>query len=268
MVLPRLLARLGCDVVTLNAHTDGVHEALLAEEIEAAQGRLATIVRSLEADLGVWLYPGAERLALVDGDGRVWRDLELVGLAVRGATGAPPGDAALPAYAPSTFGRALEAAGHRLKVTLSSSRALTEASRQKGVLFASAGKGDFIFPALHHSPDAMFALGSFLEMLTRAGLSLAELGRLAPPVPVATHDLPCPPDRKGEVMRRFAERHEGRGASLLDGVKAELDGGWIMLCPDRAAPVLHLHAEADTREAAAVLLAAQAHVVEDLLREG
>jgi mannose-1-phosphate guanylyltransferase/phosphomannomutase len=268
VILPRLLAQLGCDVVTLNAHTDGVHEALLAEEIEAAQGRLAAIVRSLEADLGVLLYPGAERLALVDGDGRVWSDVALTALAVRGAAGAPPSDVALPAYAPSTFVDALNAAGHRAVVTMSSSRALTEASRQKGVLFATAGKGDFIFPALHHAPDAMFAVGMFLAMLARAGQSLAELGRLAPAIPVASRDLPCPPDRKGEVMRRFAERLEGRGASLLDGVKAELDGGWIMLCPDRAAPVLHLHAEAANRDDAAALLAAQARVVEDLLREG
>ncbi len=81
-VLPRLLADLDCDVVTLNAHTEGVHEAMLAEEIARSQQRLGAIVTSLEADLGVWMFPGGERLAFVDRRGRVWSGMELVALVV------------------------------------------------------------------------------------------------------------------------------------------------------------------------------------------
>jgi mannose-1-phosphate guanylyltransferase/phosphomannomutase len=268
VVLPRLLSELGCDVVTLNAHTGGVHEALLASEIALARQRLGKIVASLEADIGVWLHPSCERMVLADRTQRLWSDLDLAALMVAAVCAAdlPPGEVVLPAYAPSTFAAALTAAGHRMRETLSAPRALTEASRHKGVLFASAGEGDFIFPGLHHAPDALFALGKLLELLARAGRPLAEVAKAAPAVPVAQATVACPMERKGEVMRRFAEGVQGQETSFLEGIKVAVDGGWILLRPDRVAATLHIHAEASTAETAGKLLRSHRDEVQRLVR--
>jgi mannose-1-phosphate guanylyltransferase/phosphomannomutase len=268
VVLPRLLAALGCEVVTLNAHTEGVHEALLASEIALAHRRLATIVASLEADLGVFLYPGGERMVVADREKRLWGDLDLAALMVAAVIAAklPPGEVVLPTYAPSTFRKALEGAGHRMRETLSAPRALTEASRQRNVIFASAAEGDFIFPGLHHAPDALFALGKLLELLAGAELPLADVAKLAPGVPVACVTVPCPIERKGEVMRRFSERVQGQEVSYLEGIKVLLDGGWVLVRPDRVAPSLHLHAESRTPEAAQKLLGKHREEVQRLVR--
>ncbi len=267
VVLPRLLAELGCEVVTLNAHTEGSHESLLADEIDAARGRLAAIVTSLGADLGVFLDPSGERLALVDRRGRVWTGMELVGLVVAAvaAAGLPPGEVALPAYAPSAFKHRLAEAGHHVRDTLSSPRALTEASRERNVIFASAGEGDFIFPALHHAPDALFAAGSLLELAARADSTFEELAQRVPPIPVASVSLACPLERKGEVMRRFVETLDGADVSYLEGVKVAIDGGWALLRPDRAAARLHLHTEAGTARQAQRLLARYRKSIERLV---
>jgi mannose-1-phosphate guanylyltransferase/phosphomannomutase len=173
----------------------------------------------------------------------------------------------LPPYAPSTFRTALEGAGHRLRETLSAPRALTEASRQRDVIFASAGEGDFIFPALHHAPDALFAVGKLLELLTRAERPFAEVALLAPAVPVARVTVPCPMERKGEVMRRFGEHVQGQEVSYLEGIKVHLDGGWVLLRPDRVAPTLHIHAESETVEAAQKLLGKHREEVQRLIRK-
>jgi mannose-1-phosphate guanylyltransferase/phosphomannomutase len=256
VVLPRLLAELGCEVVSLNAHTEGSYDALLVSEMEQAQERLATIVAAIDADLGVWLHPGAERLVLADRNGRLWKDMELTALVVAAtvAAGVPAGEVVLPVYAPGSFRAALAAAGHTCRETLSSPRALTEASRLRGVLFATAGEGDLIFPRLHHAPDALFAIGALLELLARSHGSLESVLTRAPAIPVAHAVVPCPMERKGEVMRRFVESLEGGQVSFLEGVKVTIGGGWVLLRPDRVAPGLHLHVEgADDAEAAAVL---------------
>jgi len=268
VVLPRLLADLGCDVVTLNAHTEGAHEALLASEIALAHRRLATIVTSLEADLGVWLYPSCERFVVVDRRQQVWVEFELAALMVAAvvAAGLPPGEVVLPAYAPSTFAAALAGAGHHVRETLSAPRALTEASRGRDVIFASAGEGDFIFPGLHHAPDGLFGVGKLLELLARAGRPLEEVAALTPAVPAARATVPCPIERKGEVMRRFGERVQGHEVSYLEGIKVQLDGGWLLLRPDRVAPILHLHAESESSEAARKLLGKHREEVQRLVR--
>ena len=134
------------------------------------------------------------------------------------------------------------------------------------MLFASAGEGDFIFPSLHHAPDALFAVGKLLELLARAERPLAEVAKLAPTVPVARVTVPCPVERKGEVMRRFGERVQGLEVSYLEGIKVLLDGGWVLLRPDRVAPTLHLHAESASPEAAQKLVRKYREEVQRLVR--
>jgi len=268
VVLPRVFAELGCEVVSLNAHTEGSYEALLPGEAEQAQRRLATIVAALEADLGVWLHPGAERLVLADRRGTLWRDLDLAALVVALVAGAglPAGEAVLPVWAPASFARTLAAAGHTCRETLSSPRALTEASRLRGVLFATGAEGDLIFPRLHHAPDALFAVGAILELLARTGAPLETVAAGVPPTRVGHATVACPMERKGEVMRRFVERLAGERVSFLEGVKVAVDGGWVVLRPDRAAPRLHLHAEAAGDAGAAAMLERYRSELESLVR--
>lgn len=269
VVLPRLLADLGCDVVTLNAHTEGSREAMLGDQIDLAQSRLAKIVASLDADLGIWLDPSGERLTLVDREQHRWADMELTGLMLAAAVASRtiPGEFILPAFAPSTFRTVAAAGGHGIRETLSAPRALIEASRQREVVFASSGEGDFIFPALHHVPDALFAVGTLLEFLARAGRPIEELARLAPAMPTATARVPCPMERKGEVMRRFAEALQGQNVSYLEGIKVTTAAGWVLLRPDRVAPTLHLHVEGDTAATAEATLAEQRIRVVQLVRQ-
>jgi mannose-1-phosphate guanylyltransferase/phosphomannomutase len=85
-------------------------------------------------------------------------------------------------------------------------------------------------------------------------------------VPVARVTVACPLERKGEVMRRFGERVQGQEVSYLEGIKVVLDGGWILLRPDRVAPTLHLHAESETPEAAQKLLGKHREEVQRLVR--
>ncbi|MCS7183149.1 MAG: sugar phosphate nucleotidyltransferase [Thermoanaerobaculum sp.] len=268
VILPRLLAELGCDVVTLNAHTER-EEALLPADIPKALERLAAIVKALEAHMGVFLYPDGEKLVVLDDQGRIWQGMELVSLFIALLVAQRPagGEVVLPAFAPSTFARTLEAANIRVRETLSAPRALIEASRQKGVIFASAGDGDFIFPVLHCAPDALFAVGSFIKAASEVGEPLSELAKRAPKTNVAHWSIPCPVEKKGRIMRQVVDRCAGLDMSFLEGVKVTRDEGWVLLRPDRLRPALHVHAEGPTQQAAHQMAAAFAAQVEELVRQ-
>ena len=106
----------------------------------------------------------------------------------------------------------------------------------------------------------------FIADAKLADRSFEDVAALAPPVPLARATVPCPIDRKGEVMRRFGERVQAAEVSYLEGIKVQLDGGWILLRPDRVTPTLHLHAESDTPEAAQKLLGKHREEVQRLVR--
>ena len=67
-------------------------------------------------------------------------------------------------------------------------------------------------------------------------------------------------------MRRFSERVQGREVSYLEGIKVVLDGGWVLLRPDRVAPTLHIHAESESPDAARKLLGKHRDEVQRLIR--
>jgi phosphomannomutase len=88
----------------------------------------------------------------------------------------------------------------------------------------------------------------------------------APEVPVAHATIACPLERKGEVMRRFAEAVQGQKVTYLEGIKVAIDEGWVLLRPDRVAPTLHLHAEASTAATARTLLQQRRNEIGKLVR--
>ncbi len=272
VVLPGLLARLGVEQVSLNAQTEGLHRALQASDVVVAHERLASIVRTLEADLGVWIEPGSERLVLADRRGRIWRGLDVTmlyaALLVRPRPGAPgKARTVLPAFAPSALVRLLESHGIAVSQTSSDPRQVMRSAQAAGVTFASCGSGDVIFPELHAAPDAMFGVGKLLELLALSATGLEEIAEGLPAIPYATRTLSCPMERKGSVMRRFAEMAQEREASFVEGVKIHLEDGWVMLRADRTAPRLHLVVEADSAGQAAAWLEKYGEMVERWIRE-
>jgi mannose-1-phosphate guanylyltransferase/phosphomannomutase len=63
---------------------------------------------------------------------------------------------------------------------------------------------------------------------------------------VARERLECPWAAKGRVMRGLAERFGGDpDAILTDGVKLNVEGGWVLMLPDPDNPVFYVYAEPD-----------------------
>jgi mannose-1-phosphate guanylyltransferase/phosphomannomutase len=68
---------------------------------------------------------------------------------------------------------------------------------------------------------------------------------------VARERLECPWAAKGRVMRGLAERFGGDpDAILTDGVKLNVEGGWVLMLPDPDNPLFYVYAETTSNSAA------------------
>jgi mannose-1-phosphate guanylyltransferase/phosphomannomutase len=85
--------------------------------------------------------------------------------------------------------------------------------------------------------------------------------------------LECPWGAKGRVMRGLAEKFGGDADAILtDGVKLNLDSGWVLMLPDPDNPFFYVYAEADAngfnergREVSEGLVSEYVEFVEDLI---
>jgi mannose-1-phosphate guanylyltransferase/phosphomannomutase len=245
-VLPLLLGPLGVEAVTAHAfESDTVGGSTRLHE---TIGQAKRLVAAVNADLGAVFDRSAERLYLVDENGRevpVDQAL-LLFLRLIGANG-HRGKVALPVTVTSQVDQIV---GNDLEIvrTAASLPDLTKAAAEDGVVFAGAVGGGYVFPEFLPAYDAIASLCKLLELLAPVRRPLSELvGEL--PRPTLVHrQVQCPWAMKGTVMRILNERFADRDVDLLDGIKVFDDRGWSQVLPDPDEPLIHIYAEGHTEE--------------------
>jgi mannose-1-phosphate guanylyltransferase/phosphomannomutase len=260
LVLPYLLPRFGLDSLVVNGELDEDRMAPSERQREQDVARLARLVTTSGADLGVRFDGVAERLMLVDGTGQVIPLVRALLLYVDlVAQSAPEGTVALPVSTTRLAGELAARHGWKVRETKLSSSAITGAAQAEGVSFAGGEGGGYVFPTLHPTYDGLMAFGKLLEMLATQRVSLAEAFAALPPSYVVRSRVPTPWELKGAVMRQVVEATKSLRTKDVDGIKvyhpaSGEDGDWVLVIPDTTEPVTHLWAEAGSEPAARALL--------------
>jgi mannose-1-phosphate guanylyltransferase/phosphomannomutase len=208
-----------------------------------------------------------ERFAAVDEEGRVVAgdDLLLAFLELVLQQRGPGGRIAAPFSATSGVDDVCERHGATCIRTKVDTRSLMEvAARETDLAFAGDSEGGFMFPGFIPAFDAMLALGKLLELLAVSGQKLSDVHARLPKYYRARSQVQCPWEHKGTVMRRLHEETRDRPADHLDGIKMEVDAGWVLVLPDVSGPLFHVLAESRDRETAGKLVAEYSSRIEDL----
>jgi mannose-1-phosphate guanylyltransferase/phosphomannomutase len=235
-VLPGLLGALGIETVSLDAYAAPGRLSRSDEEFDEALRRLGGIVRSIDAELGLWIDPGGEVIYLVDDAGRSLSpeltQAVMVGLAVEhlGVR-----SVAIPMTAPLAAADRARAGGAEVIWSKTEHHAMM-ASAQRADLVAGA-RGEFIFPHFLPAYDGMFAAAKLLEALARSGMRLRQVADQFQAIHVLQERVACPWGRKGNVMRRLMEATETTRRDLVDGVKVwETEDEWALIIPHSHKP--------------------------------
>jgi mannose-1-phosphate guanylyltransferase/phosphomannomutase len=245
-VLPLLLGPLGVEAVTAHAfESDTVGGSTRLHE---TIGQAKRLVAAVNADLGAVFDRSAERLYLVDENGReVPVDQALLLFLRLISANGHRGKVALPITVTSQVDQIV---GDDLQIvrTAASLPELTKAAAEDGVVFAGAVGGGYVFPEFLPAYDAIASLCKLLELLAPVRRPLSELVRELPHPTLVHRQVQCPWAMKGTVMRILNERFADRDVDLLDGIKVFDDRGWSQVLPDPDEPLIHIYAEGHTDE--------------------
>jgi mannose-1-phosphate guanylyltransferase/phosphomannomutase len=250
--LPSVLGKLGCEVVSLNAHLDPERSREQQGNPARALEQLASIVRTLKADFGARIDPSAERLTIVDETGRLIAESSLLVLfcllvfrQVKGAL------VAVPVSAPSIIKTLAKQHGGRVIETRTDARSLTYTATlgESRIALAGTSYGGFVFPGFSPGFDAMFALARLLEMISAEKQPLSTLFSWVPDFQLNHFSVYCDFPNKGRVMRLLLEDLRDQRLELVDGLKVLLPDGWVLVVPDRSQPELQIWVEAGTEKA-------------------
>jgi mannose-1-phosphate guanylyltransferase / phosphomannomutase len=253
-VLPGLLGALGAEVVSLNAYAAPGRLSRNEQEFVDSLNRLGGIVRSIRADVGLWIDPGGETIHLVDDEGRPLA-AELTQLVVVGLALEHLGvrRVAIPVTSPAAVAELIRSHGGEVLWTKTEHHAMMASAGAADMVAGS--RGEFIFPHFLPAYDGMYAAAKLLEGLAKSSASLSELADRHDGMHLRTERVACPWGRKGGVMRRLMQETEQEKRDLVDGVKIWKSAReWALIIPHSDKPYFVVSVEAADGDGAEALL--------------
>lgn len=267
LFLPTILSRLGSNVVALNASLDETKMSIPSAEFERAVRQLALISGSLQADMGVRLGVGGEKIFMVDDEGNVLPGTTtLAALSTLALTASGGGIIVVPINQPRIFEKiAAQYSGQVIRTKVDVAELMLMAT-QPGVVLVGDGDGSVAFPTFQPALDGLFAIAKTLELLATQNVKLSHVVRQLPRYFTARRKVACPWEKKGQIMRILNERYHVSEGQIVDGIQIDLSGiEWVLILPDPDRPVFHLHAESTSTDQAQGLVDKYARVVESFL---
>ena len=261
-VFPGILGSLHTETVSLDAYAAPGRLSRSQDEFNEGLGRLGGIVRSIDADLGLWVDPGGEVIYLVDDTGRpltpelsqaVYVGLAVEQLGLRRV--------AIPVTSPVVTAETIRAHGAEPMWTKTEHHAMMASAMQADMV--AGARGEFIFPSFIPAYDGMFASAKLLEALARSGKKLSQVADEFEPIYIRQDRVACSWGKKGGVMRRLIEYTEGENRQLVDGVKVwKNEREWVLVIPHSDKPYFVITAEGRTEDTARRLMEEYFQLVE------
>jgi len=264
-VLPLLIGPLGVEAVTAHGFFTEGREAVAPPAEPVAH--IKRLVTAIGADAGFVFDRGAERVTLIDERAQEVPVEQALLLVVRLlADAGRSGTIAVPVTVTSQVDAIVAGSGLEVVRTPHSLSELTRVAAGEDVIFAGAVGGGYVFPDVVPGYDAVTSVCKLLELLVVAGRPVSELVAELPQPSLVHRIVPCPWTRKGLVMRVLNERLAHRELDLRDGIKAFDARGWVQVLPDPDEPIVHLYAEATSRDDSEELAAELEAEIDELVQ--
>jgi mannose-1-phosphate guanylyltransferase/phosphomannomutase len=131
--------------------------------------------------------------------------------------------------------------------------------------FAGGANHEVIFPEFQPAFDGLYASAKIMELLAAENRTMGELVDMLPSWHIASRRVPCPWERKGEIMRTLFDEQRNENVELIDGIRLFRNGGWVLILPDASDPQFNVYAEGGTDAEARDYVDEFAHRIEDLV---
>jgi phosphomannomutase len=261
-VIAELLDRLGCEVVGIGMEPDGLFPRD-PEPTAANLKDLGELVKRSRAVIGLAIDPDADRLSLVDENGRPLGEDYTLALASAAVLRRTPG----PVVTNLSTSQVVEdvARAHGVPLVRAAVGEVNVARRmqREGAVVGGEGNGGVILPALHHTRDAPLAVALILQHLADEGVTLSQAAARWPTYKIVKEKVSFP----REALRA--------GYAALDGdlraeAKDESDGlrlawparrAWLHVRPSGTEPVVRLIAESPDESGARALVKRAAEIL-------
>jgi phosphomannomutase/phosphoglucomutase len=252
-IAPRMIERLGCEVIALFCEADGRFPNHHPDP--TMPENLADVIRTVEerkADVGLAFDGDGDRLGVVAPGGRIlWGDEILVVFAREILTRKPGAVVISEVKCSQRLFDDVEKHGGRAVMWKAGHSLIKAKMKELGAAVGGEMSGHMFFADRFFGyDDAVYAAGRLLEILARSDRGLTDLLADLPPAHTTPElRIDCPDSLKFRLVDRVRERlRERYPVNDVDGVRAQFADGWGLVRASNTQPALVLRFEAGSAE--------------------
>ena len=256
LTVPKVLRRLGCQVIPVNDAVDGRFPGRGPEPTPAALKGVAEVVRASKADLGASYDGDGDRAIFTDELGVVhWGDKSGAIIEKHLLKRAGGGIIVTPVSSSKLIEEVALAHGGKVVWTKVGSVTVSHVLKEVSGLLGIEENGGVFYPPHQLVRDGAMTTALILEIMAERGEKLSKLVGELPKYYNVKLKVACPNELKRNVIEKIeaAIREEGKVLKIetIDGVKAWIDDyTWVLIRASGTEPIIRVYAEAKKEERA------------------
>jgi len=240
-IFPKLLNDLGVENIVLDSYYDAKKLSNMNILESRAKANISSIVKSLKYDMGIMIYPNAQRLSFITDEGEVLdkiKGLHTILHLLNMSSTEKKMKVFLPTWAPDI----VDFENIQIERGIYSN---FKTEKLKEYDLIATMDGNFAFTEFGVTRDAMYASLKVMEMLSCHDTKLSTLSKKVDDFYYSSKKIQCTQALKGKMMRKFLEDSKGKKSSTADGVKIwEDETDWILMIPDQYSEHLNIYIQA------------------------
>ncbi|MEX2403031.1 MAG: phosphoglucosamine mutase, partial [Balneolales bacterium] len=261
-IIPQFLKMMGVDQVeTLYCEPNGIfphNPEPLPEHLQD----ISKLVKDKSCDIGFVVDPDADRLAIVDENGRLWGEEYTLAAAMDFMLGKKNG----PVAGNLSSSRVLDDVAGRHGVTCHRSAVgeinVVKEMQRVGAVIGGEGNGGVICPDLHYGRDALVGIVMILQHLAEIGKKASEYRNSLPDYTITKTKMQLDGIDADSILKKIQSAYAKHNPITTDGVKIDLPEGWIHLRKSNTEPIIRIYSEAPTADEARKLAEQVMKIVE------
>ena len=259
----RLLKALGCEVVAVGDVPDGKF-AHPPEPTAENLREIAARVREENCVVGFCQDPDADRLALVDADGRYIGEEYTLALCVQRALSqeSTRGTIVINGATSGMSERLASLAGVQALRSAVGEANVADKMIQCGATYGGEGNGGPIDPRVGYVRDSFVGMAQVLDLMTSTGKSLAELADALPKLHIHKTTATVSADQLPALFDALQSKHGDATPQLGDGLRLAWRDKWLLVRGSNTEPIVRLIAEAESEDEAKALCQSAAQLIE------
>lgn len=252
-----LLTHYGCHVEHINGEPSGFF-AHAPEPLAENLTQLCHTVRESKAQVGFAQDPDADRLAIVDEEGRYIGEEYTLALGAMYYFGRSPGAAVANLSTSRMIDDLAAAAGGNCAVHRSpvGEANVVETMKRCNAVFGGEGNGGVIEPSVVPVRNSLVSMAIVLELMAQTGKKLSQLVADIPSYVMIKQKFPCDPQRLPAMLSALRSAFAKDRINDADGLRIDRDDGWVHVRGSNTEPIYRVIAEARSEAQANELIAA------------